>query len=142
MPGNMPFRWPLRVYIEDTDAGGIVFYANYLRFMERARSEWLRGFGYDQETLRQSDILFVVTEVNIRYRQPARLDDELMATVSIQRLRKASMIISQQLLRGSDVLTDAQVTIACTDTAGKPRSIPPQLFDAVNATLAAANTEE
>jgi acyl-CoA thioester hydrolase len=94
------FQWPVRVYWEDTDAGGIVFYANYLKFFERARTEWLRSMGVNQSTLQQqTGGLFVVIETNMRYRQSARLDDELLVTACLQKKGAASLIIEQQALR-------------------------------------------
>ena len=93
------FSFPIRVYWEDTDAGGIVFYANYLKFFERARTEWLRSLGLAQHQLKQTTGgMFVVTESNVRYVRPARLDDELIVTATVKEIGKASMIIEQQAL--------------------------------------------
>lgn len=125
------FEWPVRVYIEDTDAGGIVFYANYLRYFERARSEWLRTLDVDQQQLLQQGVRFVVRDLNIRYRQPAVLDDALHVTLSLQALTKAGMTLNQQVIRrsesGNDLLVDATVRLACIDDAGRPMAIPPYL---------------
>ena len=97
------FRWPVRVYWEDTDAGGIVFYANYLKFFERSRTEWLRTLGVQQQRLRDSTGgMFVVTETSIRYHRPARLDDELIVTARLVELGRASLIIGQQSLLKSE----------------------------------------
>ncbi|EJL80543.1 acyl-CoA thioester hydrolase, YbgC/YbaW family [Polaromonas sp. CF318] len=97
--GARVFSWPLRVYWEDTDAGGIVFYANYLKFFERSRTEWLRSLGIEQQRLRESTGgIFVVAETSIRYHRSARLDDELIVTASLVEAGRASMIISQQVL--------------------------------------------
>jgi acyl-CoA thioester hydrolase len=97
------FRWPVRVYWEDTDAGGIVFYANYLKFFERSRTEWLRSLGIEQQRLRQDcGGMFVVSETSLRYLRPARLDDELIVTASLVEARHASLIISQQVLLKSE----------------------------------------
>jgi tol-pal system-associated acyl-CoA thioesterase len=94
------FSWPVRVYWEDTDAGGIVFYANYLKFFERARTEWLRSMGIGQQELKASTGgMFVVVETSVRYLRPARLDDELMVTASLQQSGRASMTIEQQVLK-------------------------------------------
>jgi acyl-CoA thioester hydrolase len=91
------FSWPLRVYWEDTDAGGIVFYANYLKFFERSRTEWLRSLGIEQQRLRESTGgIFVVAETSIRYHRSARLDDELIVTASLVEAGRASMIISSR----------------------------------------------
>ena len=80
----MSFEWPLRVYIEDTDVGGIVYYANYFRYLERARTEWLRSLGFSQEILRHQNILLIVRDIQAKYRLPARLDDELTVTVELE----------------------------------------------------------
>lgn len=97
--GERVFEWPIRVYWEDTDAGGIVFYANYLKFFERARTEWLRSLGIEQQRLRASTGgQFVVIDAHIRYHRPARLDDELIVTASWVETGRASMIIKQQAL--------------------------------------------
>ena len=97
------FHWPVRVYWEDTDAGGIVFYANYLKFFERSRTEWLRSLGVEQQRLRESTGgMFVVVETSIRYHRPARLDDELIVTASLIEKGRASLIIGQQVLLKSE----------------------------------------
>ena len=97
------FRWPVRVYWEDTDAGGIVFYANYLKFFERSRTEWLRTLGVEQQRLRDSTGgMFVVAETSIRYLRPARLDDELIVTARLIEMGHASLIIGQQALLKSE----------------------------------------
>lgn len=95
----MSFQFPIRIYWEDTDAGGIVFYANYLKFMERARTEWLRDLGIEQRALReQSGGMFVVSETQLKYHRPARLDDELLVTVELRQTGSASAIIAQRVL--------------------------------------------
>jgi acyl-CoA thioester hydrolase len=95
--GQRIFSFPIRVYWEDTDAGGIVFYANYLKFFERARTEWLRSLGLEQRTLRENTGgIFVVGETSVRYHRPARLDDELLVTALVQEMGRASLIIVQQ----------------------------------------------
>ena len=97
------FQWPIRVYWEDTDAGGIVFYANYLKFFERSRTEWLRSLGIAQQSLRKSTGgIFVVTETSLRYHRPARLDDELIVTTSLIEKGRASLIIGQKALLKSE----------------------------------------
>jgi acyl-CoA thioester hydrolase len=122
------FRWRTRVYWEDTDAGGVVYHAGYLRFMERARSEWMRALGMGQDALRQSHgLAFVVREITIAYDKPARLDDELDTTVSVTRLRAASIDFTQAVLRVADdvTLARAQVRVACVDArAFAPIRIP------------------
>lgn len=129
----MTFRWPVRVYIEDTDAGGIVYYANYFCFLERARSEWLRAIGYSQEALRHQNVLFVVREVQAKYRQPARLDDELTVTVAVGGSRKVSLLLEQQVFRGDECLLTATIQIACMNLAGRPQAIPATLLNAMTA---------
>ncbi|MGH8215992.1 MAG: tol-pal system-associated acyl-CoA thioesterase [Rhodanobacteraceae bacterium] len=117
-PGFVAFSWRIRVYWEDTDAGGVVYHAGYLRFLERARSEWMRSAGLGQDAIRNSHgVLFVVRELGIAYDKPARLDDELDATVRVERLRAASMDIAQGVLRVADgvTLARARVRVACID---------------------------
>lgn len=125
------FTWRLRIYWEDTDAGGVVFYANYLRFLERARTEWLRARGVSQSALaREHDALFAIRSVAIEYLAPARLDDELVVTVEPKKIGRASMSFRQQVLRGDEVLIDAQVRAACLTASGfRPRPVPAGLFD-------------
>ncbi len=127
------FSWPVRVYYEDTDSGGVVYYANYLKFMERARSEFLRSLGYQQDQLQQElGIIFAVHSVNIQYKKPARFNDELKVITSITTLGSASITFKQTVYlhtslnnEAVDVLTDAEVKIAClkADTFS-PKSIP------------------
>ncbi|HXE66195.1 MAG TPA: tol-pal system-associated acyl-CoA thioesterase [Rhodanobacteraceae bacterium] len=112
------FRWRTRVYWEDTDAGGVVYHAGYLRFLERARSEWMRTAAIGQDALRQSHgIVFVVRELSIAYDKPARLDDELDSTVCVERLRAASIDFAQAITRVTDgaTLARAKVRVACID---------------------------
>ncbi|WP_421864091.1 tol-pal system-associated acyl-CoA thioesterase [Motiliproteus sp.] len=120
----------VRVYIEDTDTGGIVYYVNYLKFMERARTELLRELGFEQQRIKQQGWLFVVHSLESRYRQPARLDDELLIKTGIQRQSRASLVFDQQLFRASDqrLLCEALVKVAMVDSETmKPVSIPPHL---------------
>lgn len=132
---SIAFSWPVRVYWEDTDAGGVVYHAGYLRFFERARSEWLRAAGIGQQKLREElGIVFVVHSMDIRFNRPARLDDALQATVAVKELRSASFSVTQSLLRGPDEksLVDATVRIACLDAKGwRPRSIPEFLLQEI-----------
>ena len=124
------FSLPLRVYIEDTDAGGIVYYVNYLKFMERARTEFMRTLGFDKDTIFNHDLMFVVRDAVVHYRRPARLDDELVATARIRQLRGASMIMHQSVLRGGEVIAEGDITIACVDRGGvRPRRLPRQMID-------------
>ena len=112
------FSHKLRVYIEDTDAGGIVYYVNYLKFMERARTELMRSLGFDKNFIFNSDLMFVVRDLTVRYMLPARLDDELVATASIVQLRGAGMVFAQVIRRGNELLAQGEVTVACVDRAG------------------------
>ncbi|WP_257387728.1 tol-pal system-associated acyl-CoA thioesterase [Tahibacter caeni] len=127
-----PFRWSLRVYWEDTDAGGVVYHASYLRFLERARSEYLRHLGIEQERLRNdNNLVFVVRDIAIGFAKPARLDDLLDVTVALTERRPASLVFQQQILRAADglLLSEARVRAACVDAAGfRPRPIPDDLF--------------
>jgi acyl-CoA thioester hydrolase len=120
------FRHALRVYWEDTDAGGVVFYANYLKFFERARTEWLRSFGHSQQQMRdETGAVFVVAETSVRYLRPARLDDVLDVTVRVLEAGRASLLIAQQALRGDALLAEGTIRIGCVDVRSfRPRRIP------------------
>ena len=110
----MSVTWPVRVYVEDTDFGGVVYYANYLRWLERARTEWLRSKGLSQAALaRDSGILFSVVSVQVNYRRPARLDDELIISCEPRADGRARVRFVQQVLRGAELLADADVRVAC-----------------------------
>src|SRR4051812_48516359 len=134
-PAGRVFTWPVRVYWEDTDAGGIVFYANYLKFFERARTEWLRSLGIGQRTLRESSGgMFVVLETSVRYLQPARLDDELFVTAEVSELGRASLIIPQQALRApwGELLCGGTIRMGWVEAARlKPARIPPAVLGAL-----------
>lgn len=127
-----PFEWPIRVYWEDTDAGGVVYHARYLHFLERARTEWLRARGVDQSRLAaERGILFAVTAIELRFRAPARLDDELVARVRLIERRPASLEFSQDLARRGDnrTILSAGIRVACLDAARfRPRPVPDDLF--------------
>lgn len=129
----MAFVWPVRVYWEDTDAGGVVYYANYLRFMERARSEWLRSQGFEQDVLRDvAGVVFVVRRVEIDYLAPARFNDALAVSVALHETGRASIVVRQELLRGDERLVQAEVTLACVDAARfKPVRMPESLVQAL-----------
>ena len=122
--GNI-HRFALRVYFEDTDTAGIVYYANYLRFMERARSDMLRAVGIDQRAaLEAGDGVYAVAEVAIRYRAPAKLEDELVVVSEVREVRAASCVIQQRVMRGAQILTDATVTAAFLSPDGRPKRQP------------------
>ena len=120
------FSWAVRVYFEDTDVGGVVYYANYLKYLERARSEWLRALGFDQGRLMaETGLGFAVRSIAAEYLKPARLDDELRVTVALERHGTASMTIAQQAWRGDTLLADGEIRIGCVDDGTfKPRRIP------------------
>ncbi|MEO9069360.1 MAG: tol-pal system-associated acyl-CoA thioesterase [Caldimonas sp.] len=128
-----PFRFEMRVYWEDTDAGGIVFYANYLKFFERARSEWLRSLGFEQEVLRsKGGIAFVVTDTSVRYRRPARLDDMISVSVEVRHRGQASLEVVQQAWRARDLLAEGSIRIGCVDLGTfRPRRIPNDILQAL-----------
>jgi len=135
----MAFEWPVRIYWEDTDAGGIVFYANYLKFFERARTEWLRSLGIGQQQLReQTGGIFVVTDARLRYLRPARLDDELIVTAQLQETGRASLTIVQQALLNNEqapnqprvLLSEGTIRIGWVDAASmRPARIPSTLLE-------------
>lgn len=127
VPASAPlFRWPLRVYYEDTDVGGIVYYANYLKFFERCRTEWLRSVGVDQRSLAQDrGLMFVVARAEIDYKRPARLDDLLEADMHAATLARVSFEFTQHLVRGADLLAALRIKVACVDCRTlAPRPLP------------------
>ena len=123
-PGT--FKWPVRVYYEDTDNGGVVYYANYLRFLERARTEWLRAKGFDQTALaRDYGVVFVVTALSIEFRRPARFDDVLAVTVEPAEVGASRIVLLQRVLREADEIVAASVRLGCVNTVTfKPVRIP------------------
>ncbi|PHR65554.1 MAG: tol-pal system-associated acyl-CoA thioesterase [Idiomarina sp.] len=132
---KLTFEWPIRVYYEDTDAGGIVYYANYLKFLERARTEWLRSLGIEQDTWLMHRIGFVVRQVQLDLLFPARFNDELIVTVVVERLGKASVIFAQQVMRKDGTfLCQAQIKAACVNLgesgeAVKAVPMPAEIFE-------------
>jgi len=129
------FSWPVRVYWEDTDGGGVVYYANYLKFLERARTEWLRSLGLVQtELAKDPGILFVVASLTIDYRRPARLDDALVVHSEYEPDGAACMRFNQRILRNDDVLIEASVRVACLDAASfRPKRLPAVIVTAMTA---------
>jgi acyl-CoA thioester hydrolase len=131
------FRFAVRVYWEDTDAGGVVFYANYLKYFERARTEWLRSLGHAQERLRlDTGAIFVVTDTAVRYLRPARLDDLLDVTVNVSDAGGATLTLAQQAWRHgggmAELLTEGTIRIACVDAGTfRPRRIPTPLLQSI-----------
>jgi len=125
------FKWPVRVYYEDTDAAGVVFYANYLNFMERARTEWLRSLGFEQTTLfHDHNVVFVVRSLAVEFARPALFNDALEVTVEPQRAHGGVIEIAQKVRRGAHELVTATVKIACVNTQSfKPVRIPPAILE-------------
>ncbi|RKZ36061.1 MAG: tol-pal system-associated acyl-CoA thioesterase [Gammaproteobacteria bacterium] len=124
------FVWLARVYYEDTDAGGMVYHTNYLKFMERARTEWLRDKGIEQSQLKQQyNLIFVVRQVTIDYLKPAIFDDLLNITVNVKKWGKASLIIAQKVLRDTDILCTGVVKVAAINIVKqRPQAVPIEIF--------------
>jgi len=137
------FQHPVRVYWEDTDAGGVVFYANYLKFFERARTEWLRQLGVGQQALREATgAIFIVSDTALRYRAPAKLDDLLRITVLPTEIGRVSMTLQQQAWRQdgeeSTLLCEGSIRIGCVDALSfRPRRFPPTVATAIGEALSA-----
>jgi acyl-CoA thioester hydrolase len=130
------FRFDIRVYYEDTDAGGVVYYANYLRFLERARTECLRAMGFSQQALMHDGIAFAARSVSAEYLKPARLDDELTVVSTIESLGRAQCVFAQRVERGEDLLMDARIRVACFDPVrGKATAMPKEIHDKFKALL-------
>ena len=127
------FSWPIRVYWEDTDAGGVVYHASYLRFLERARSEWLRAIGFGQDALRERyGVFFVVRAMRLEFLRAARLDDDLAVDVGLVERRRASLAMKQAIRRGEEVLLEAEVKVACVAAADfRPCAVPEALAAAM-----------
>ena len=133
LPTASFFRHPVRVYYEDTDAGGVVFYANYLKFMERARTEALRALGFEQQRLAVADdLVFAVVKVTVNYRLPAKLDDLLEVGARVVAVGRSSIVFEQYIRRRDDLLADGEVRVACLGASTfKPRSIPDNIRKAL-----------
>ena len=126
-------HFALTVYFEDTDTAGVVYYANYLKFMERARSDMIRAVGVDQgAALRADGSAYYVAEVAIKYRKPARLGDDLLVVSMVEAVRAASVDIHQRVMRGQEILTDARVTAAFLDQEGRPQRQPKEWVERFN----------
>src|ERR1700685_4406881 len=129
--GSAPsFAASFNIYWEDTDAGGVVYYANYLRFLERARTDWLRAMSIDQQQLRaERGVQFVVVSISVDFLRPAVLHDEILVTAELNRLAGATIHFKQTIMRGEEQLIDAKTRVACLDSSTlKPRAIPKDLF--------------
>lgn len=133
------FLWPIRVYYEDTDSGGIVYYANYLKFMERARTEWLRSLGIEQdELIRTEGVIFAVTSVQLDYLQPARFNDALTVSVGVKQQAKASLTLAQKITKkgSDDVLCAGTIKIASLNASTfKPRAIPQIMLEKIKSNI-------
>ncbi|MDQ3268602.1 MAG: tol-pal system-associated acyl-CoA thioesterase [Pseudomonadota bacterium] len=125
------FSLPTRVYWEDTDAGGVVYHARYLAFLERARSEWMRAQGYGQDALRlEHGLVFAVRAMTVDFHKPARLDDALLVGASLRQCRRASVLFAQSVHRDGELLLSATVRLAALEPAGfRPRAIAPPLYE-------------
>ena len=128
-----PFTWAVRVYYEDTDLGGVVYHANYLRFMERARTEWLRSLGFEQDLLRERlKVQFVVVEARVGFRRPARFNDKLLVSVSPRRTGRASIEFDQDIRAAAAPhaeICKAEIRVACIDPHSfKPKALPPEIL--------------
>jgi acyl-CoA thioester hydrolase len=136
-PGAAPFTWAVRVYYEDTDAGGVVYYANYLKFMERARTEWLRSLGFEQDELRRDQaVIFAVRSAQVDYLAPARFNDLLSVSVEVHKLGKASITLRQAIRRDREVtlLCDAIIKVASLDADTlRPQGMPGRVYDRLRA---------
>jgi len=131
-------RLPLRVYYEDTDAAGIVYYANYLRFFERGRTEMLACIGIDHAALLPQGLVYVVAEVALRYRTPGRLGDVLTVATRLERIRKAGLAVHQRVMRDGHVLVEGQVAVAFVGPDGRPRRQPDDWIKAFEAIVEGA----
>ena len=121
----MDHKFKIRVYYEDTDMAGIVYYANYLKYIERARSDWVRGIGVDQNAMREDDgVVFAVRRVEANYHAPAKFDDQLEVRTSVQTVTGARLVMEQSLHRGESLLFSAVVTVVCVNDAGLPARLP------------------
>ena len=126
------FHLPIRVYIEDTDAGGIVYYVNYLKYMERARTEWMRSFGFGKAAVLGEDKLFVVHSANIQYLRPALLDDQLTVSAQMGKLARSYLVFEQTVERQGEILCRGEVKVACVERKSMtPVAIPPEIRDAI-----------
>ncbi len=136
-PELFAYAFPVRVYFENTDAGGVVYHAEYLKFLERARTEWLRHLGFDHQALaRNHRVVFVVTQMAIDFMKPARLDDNLAVSVQLESLGKVRSVFAQEIRREEDLLVRAKVTVACvTGEHFKPAEIPDALRRKMQASL-------
>jgi acyl-CoA thioester hydrolase len=136
-PELFVYSFPVRVYFENTDAGGVVYHSEYLKFLERARTEWLRHLGFDHQSLaRNHRVVFIVTAIAVDFARPARLDDTLAVSVQLESVGRARCVFAQEIRREDDVLVRAKVTVACvTGEQFKPVEIPENLRRKMEASL-------
>jgi len=123
---HLSFKWSVRIYFEDTDSGGVVYHSNYLKFMERARTEWLRSLNLNQTDLKKKDkIMFVVVKVNIDYKKAAQFNDELDIETSVDNIGASKVDLTQNIMKNSELYTSAKVSIACIHSETfKPQRMP------------------
>lgn len=130
---KLPFNWPLRVYIEDTDAGGIVYYVNYLKFMERARSEHFRALGVPKAAVFDDDALFVVHSAKVNYRKPALLDDQLVVSSAVTKVGRAYVVFTQTIERDGELICEGEIKVACVSKNElKPMAMPKAFYNKLN----------
>ena len=124
------FLWPIRIYYEDTDAGGVVYHTNYIKFMERARTEWLRSIGVDQNELRDKDgVVFAILSVQVDYFLPAKFDDDLLVSSKVIRTGKASITIEQEVIRDAQILCKGVIKVATLDDKNfRPKAMPEKTY--------------
>ena len=127
------FSWPVRVYYEDTDSGGVVYYANYLKFMERGRTEWLRDLGFEQDHLiEQQKLIFAVRSIAVDYHKPARFNDALRVTVTVEKLGRVSIEFRQTIKRGTEILCEGLVRLASLDSEKlRPKALPKEIAEKI-----------
>lgn len=142
-PISKEFVWNARVYFEDTDAGGVVYHASYLKFFERARTEFLRSLGWSQSALLDmKTCAFVVSDLSIQYKRPAKLDDELQIRTTLKSLKRASFVFDQRAFKGETLMTSAEVRVVCINPVnGAPTAIPAPIFDTIENLLTVDSTE-
>ena len=122
------YEYKFKIYYEDTDSGGVVYYANYLKFIERARSEIIKSLGFSNNNLREKfNLFFIVKYCNINYRKPAKLEDELIVFTSVVSLSKTSLVMKQDVKRHDDLVAESEVCLVAVDMKGKPTKIPEEL---------------
>lgn len=142
-PISDAFLWNVRVYYEDTDAGGVVYHANYLKFFERARTEFLRSIGWNQnELLEMKTCAFVVSDLSIQLKRPAKLDDELQIRTVLKSLKRASFVFDQKAFKGQQLMAAAEVRVVCIDPLkGLPKAIPSPMFETIENLLTVTETD-